>query len=103
MSEVATLSHTSILDNTIHSLGYTSLESFAREQVKNILNQKIAYYQSRIELYESKYGMNYIQFCEKFDEIKNHTMFEKEDDSMNWEVAIDLVKIYQLDVNKLNA
>lgn len=86
------------LDKTIQSWGFLNMQSFAREQAKNILSQKIAHYKSKIEHFEEKYCMNFTEFCENFDQIKNHTIIEKEDDSMHWETAIDVLKSYEIDL-----
>ena len=74
--------------------------SFENEQVKNILQQKIAYYQSRIDFFEQKYGLNFAEFCDKFSSIKNHSINEKEDDSMVWETSLDVVESYKRDLMK---
>lgn len=42
------------LDKTIQSWGFLNLQSFAREQAKKILLQKIAHYKSKIEYFEEK-------------------------------------------------
>lgn len=94
--------HTDVLTQTIQGLGYASVVDFAREQTKGILQQKIAYYQSRIDFFEQKYGLNFTEFCEQFEHIKPHTILEKEDDSIGWETAIDVVNAYHKDLLALN-
>ena len=86
------------LDKTIKSWGFANMQSFAREQAKNILSQKIAHFKSKIEYFEEKYSMNFTDFCENFELIKNHSIIEKEDDSMHWETAIDVLKSYEADL-----
>jgi hypothetical protein len=83
------------LSQTVQSWGYANLDVFAKEQAKNILQQKIAYYQSRIDFFEQKYALKFTEFCEKFSSIKNHGVLEKEDDSMVWETALDVVESYK--------
>lgn len=90
------------LTQTILGLGYTSVVDFAREQTKSILQQKIAYYQSRIDFFEQKCGLLFAQFCEQFGQIRTHSALEKEDDSLLWETAIDAVNAYQTDVVAFN-
>jgi hypothetical protein len=72
--------------------------SFENEKTKNILQQKIAYYQSRIDFFEQKYALKFSEFCEKFSSIKNHSITEKEDDSMIWETSLDVVESYKKDL-----
>ncbi|MBK9933469.1 MAG: hypothetical protein IPP61_10745 [Cytophagaceae bacterium] len=83
------------LNHTIQSWGFASINDFAREQAKSILQQKIAYYQSQINFFEQKYGVDFNVFCEKFDSISKHSIIEKEDDSIRWEAAIDATNEYQ--------
>ena len=89
-----------ILTQTVQSWGYANIDVFAKEQAKNILQQKIAYYQSRIDFFEQKYGLNFAEFCDKFSSIKNHSINEKEDDSMVWETSLDVVESYKRDLMK---
>ena len=91
-----------ILSQTIQSWGYANVEVFTKEQAKNILQQKIAYYQSRIDFFEQKYALNFAEFCEKFSSIKNHSIIEKEDDSMVWETSLDVVRVYKKDLMALS-
>ena len=76
--------------------------SLKSEKEKNILQQKIAYYQSRIDFFEQKYALNFTEFCDKFSSIKNHSIIEKEDDSMIWETSLDVVESYKKDLMALN-
>ena len=94
--------NTDVLTQTIQGLGYASLEDFAREQAKSILQQKIAYYQSRIDFFEQKYGLDFAQFSDQFAHIRPYSILEKEDDSLLWETAIDVLHAYQKDVLALN-
>ena len=47
------------LSQTVQGWGYANVDVFAKEQAKNILQQKIAYYQSRIDFFEQKYALNF--------------------------------------------
>jgi hypothetical protein len=76
--------------------------SLENEKLKNILQQKIAYYQSRIDFFEQKYALKFIEFCDKFSSIKNHSITEKEDDSMIWETSLDVVESYKNDLMALS-
>ena len=67
------------LSQTVQGWGYANVDVFAKEQAKGILQQKIAYYQSRIDFFEQKYALKFNDFCEKFSSIKNHGIIEKED------------------------
>ena len=92
---------TDVLTQTIQGVGYASLIDFAREQTRSIVQQKIAYQQSRIDFFEQKYGLTFGQFCEQFGQIKPYTRLEKENDSLVWETAIDVVQAYRNDLMAL--
>ncbi|MCU0338955.1 MAG: hypothetical protein MUE30_03655 [Spirosomaceae bacterium] len=96
------LEQSSALDRTVQAWGYVTVHDFAREQAKNILLQKMAYYQSKIDFFEQKYGLDFANFCTQFDNIKHHQLFEKEDDSLRWETAIDALESYRLEFQTLN-
>lgn len=96
-----TIQDNSALSRTVQSLGYTTIEDFAREQARSIIKQNMAYYQARIDLFEQKYGLCYGDFVKQFDALKRHSIIEKEDDSMLWETAIDVVNAYQADLEAL--
>lgn len=91
------------LDRTIHSWGYNTVQQFATEQAKNILQQKIAYYNSKVDYFQQKYGFNFSEFCLKFNDIKNHSLFEKEDDSIIWETSEDVLLSYKTELEALIA
>lgn len=93
----------SALGRTVQSLGYTTIEDFAREQARSLIKQNMAYYQARIDLFEQKYGLDFRAFVEQFDSIGKYSIIEKEDDSMLWETAIDVVNAYQADLEAIAA
>ncbi len=86
-----------ILNQTVQGWGYANVDVFAKEQAKGILQQKIAYYQSRIDFFEQKYALKFTDFYDKFSSIKNHSITEKEDDSMVWETSMDVIESYKKD------
>jgi hypothetical protein len=99
---MATQAGIELLSQTVQGWEYASVELFAKEQAKNILQQKIAYYQSRIDFFEQKYALKFTKFCEKFSSIKNHSITEKEDDSMVWETSLDVIESYKKDLVALS-
>ncbi len=84
-----------ILTNTIRGFGYTDVWTFAREQARNLVLQKIRSYQNRIDYFQEKYGMDYGKFCAQFHTIET-PLFEREDDSIEWETALAVIKFLQL-------
>ena len=59
------------LENVIQQLGYRSADDFLHIQLRNVLEQKIAYYQSRIDFFRRKYDMS-------FDEFRRRVVDEKD-------------------------
>ncbi|QJD80790.1 hypothetical protein [Spirosoma rhododendri] len=87
------------LDNLAQSLGYRSVFDFTRIQLRHAVEQKMAYYQSRIDYYQQKYGMDFIEFRRRVvDKTDSHLskfgIIEKEDDDMEWELSIEMVQGY---------
>lgn len=82
-------------------MGYTTIEDFAREQARSLIKQNIAYYQARIDLFEQKYGLDFGEFITQFDSLNQHAIIEKEDDSILWETAIDVIDAYRSDLKAI--
>lgn len=97
------LSKNAALDRTVQSLGFSTIEDFAREQARSLILQNMAYYQARIDLFEQKYGMDFSGFVEQFNVLGKYSIFEKEDDSLLWETAIDVVNAYRADLEAIAA
>ena len=103
LRNMETLHDNSALGRTVQSLGYASIQDFAREQARSLIQQNMAYYQARIDLFEQKYGLDFQQFVEQFDSLGKYSIIEKEDDSMLWETAIDVVSAYRADLEAIAA
>jgi hypothetical protein len=89
------------LEQTVQAFGYANSMVFAREQAMSLLQQRMAYYQSRIDYFTAKYGCNYETFCQQFHTLTTPTLFERENDSMEWETALDAFFEYQHDFSTL--
>ncbi|WP_229311744.1 hypothetical protein [Larkinella rosea] len=100
-------SNQSILEKVVHAFGYRSTEDFLRIEIRNLLQQKIAYYQGRIDFYEQKYGMNFDEFrrriVDKSDPVlSKFGMIEKEDDDNDWDDSIDFMLDYSNYLQQIN-
>ncbi len=82
---------------TLRSFGYSDVWDFALKQAQILVSEKIAYYQSRIDYYEAKYGMNYATFCAQFHQIAHPALLEREDDGTEWDAAIAAVRAFSKD------
>lgn len=87
------------LERVIQNLGYRSTDDFLHIQLRNVLEQKIAYYQSRVDFFEQKYGMNFSEFrhrvVNKSDTaLARFGVIEKENDDNDWDDALDFSADY---------
>ncbi len=91
----------SALEQTVQAFGYANIMAFAREQALGLLQQRIAYYQSRVDYFSAKYGYDYATFCQQFHTLQSPTLLERENDSMEWETALDALGEYERDIHAL--
>ncbi|MBD2753681.1 hypothetical protein [Spirosoma validum] len=87
------------LERVIQNLGYRSTDDFLHIQLRNVLEQKIAYYQSRIDFFQKKYEMNFDEFRQRVVDKSDSTLsrfgiIEKENDDNDWDDAIDFLTDY---------
>lgn len=90
----------------IHNLGYQSTDDFLRVQVRHALEQKISYYQSRIDFYEKKYGITLDEFHHRVVDpadpvLSKFGIVEKENDDFDWDDALDFVRIFSADLQQI--
>jgi hypothetical protein len=102
-----TLDTYNAIEELAHGLGFKSAFDFTKNQIRNVTLQKIAYYQSQIDTFEKKYGMNFEEFrirvIDKNDMIlSKFGIIEKEEDDNEWEDAIDFVQIYSQKLKRVN-
>ena len=82
------------IENLVKDFGYNSVEDFARIQARNLLMQRIAYFQGRIDFFTKKYSMTYEEFEQKWHDLTNFGIIEKEDDGQNWETSLEMTNLY---------
>ena len=82
------------IENLVKDFGYTSVEDFTRIQARNLLMQRIAYFQSRIDFFTKKYSMTYKEFEEKWHDLTSFGIIEKEDDGQDWETSLEMTTLY---------
>lgn len=89
------------LHETIHQLGFGSLEDFALAQAREKLLNEITICTANIEKFENKYKMDYADFCLHFNELQT-PLFEKEDDSSDWNAELKQLNILQKRLARLS-
>ncbi len=82
------------LHQTVQEMGYTSLEDFALQKARADLLHQIAICQHKIEELERKYGVDYVDFCKNFHQL-TQPLFEKEEDSAEWNAELKQLSILQ--------
>ncbi len=75
------------LHETVEQMGYNSVEDFALVQARQQLLNEICVCVTNIEKLEKKYGTGYADFCKNFSQL-TLPVFEKEEDSAEWNAEI---------------
>lgn len=88
------------LHETVEQMGYSSVEDFALVQAREKLLQEMNVCVRHIEQFEKKYGMDYADFCKNFHQLQQ-PVFEKEDDSAEWNAELKQLNILQKQVSRL--
>lgn len=82
------------LHNTVHEMGYESIEDFALQKARQHLLKEIIISRQKIEVFEKKYGIDYADFCKFFQQL-SQPVFEKEEDSAEWNAEIKQLSILE--------
>jgi len=82
------------LHETVQQMGYSSLEDFALIQAREKLLHEINCCLRHIEQFEKQYRIDYIDFCKKFYQLPQ-SLFEKEEDSAEWNAELKQLSILQ--------
>ncbi len=82
------------LQDAIQHMGFNSIEDFALDKAKEKLTGEINLCLNNIKKLEGKYQMDYADFCQKFHEL-NIPVFEKEEDSADWNAEMKQLNILQ--------
>ena len=75
------------LNEAVQQMGFASVEDFALEKTKETLLKEISESIKMTEQLESKYGLNYLDFCNKFHSLAQ-PVFEKEEDGAEWNAEL---------------
>lgn len=90
------------LEQAVHDLGYKSVNDYAKAKLQEEFRLEIVQKKSEISAFEQKYKMGFKEFKRVFFELNQFGLFEKEDDSMDWEFAIEVVKLYEEKLSALS-
>ncbi len=73
-----------VLEMVIHDLGYESVSNYALQKVREELQTQLQDYRRLAIVFEKKYQMNFQTFDKTFHELTSWSLFEREDDCMEW-------------------
>lgn len=87
------------LGSVIQHLGYRSADDFLHIQLRNVVEQKVAHYQGRVDFFRQKYDMDFDEFrqrvVDKSDSVLSRfAIIEKENDDNDWDDALDFLADY---------
>lgn len=88
------------LHETVEQMGYNSVEDSALVQARQQLLNEMAVCVTNIEKLEKKYGTDYADFCKNFLQLIQ-PMFEKEEDSAEWNAELKQLNILQKRLSRL--
>ena len=71
---------------------YRKSEEFLREMILDYVRHKMDFLEEQIKNFEKKYGVHFNGFTRK---IKNKATIEEEDDWMEWESSINMLKAWK--------
>lgn len=84
----------------IKKLGFDRLNDFFFQEIQTFIAQEINEWQDKIEAFEKKYKINCEQLHTHFHQIIEYDELEKEEDEVEWEMAIAFVKAHQKTLNE---
>ena len=80
------------LESTFQEMGYTSMADYAVKKAREELLRELKISLEAVDRFEKKYGMGYIEFAAKFNELSQVGLFEREDDSMDWRAELEVIR-----------
>ncbi|RIV23445.1 hypothetical protein DYU11_10610 [Fibrisoma montanum] len=76
------------IESIFHEMGYKSSTDYAIKKMQEELLRELKVHNTRIELFEEKYGMTYVEFERQFNQVTQFNQFERENDIMDWRVEM---------------
>ena len=70
------------------SAKYDSIRTFSGGLIRDVIEDKISYYEHVIKKFERRYGMSFSDFSKKSGE---GATIKEEDDWMEWEAAVNML------------
>ncbi|WP_155296350.1 hypothetical protein [Spirosoma rigui] len=80
------------VESIFHEMGYASSTDYAIKKAWEELLRDLKVSLERIDTFERKYGMSYADFDKQFHELTQYSLFEREDDSMDWRLELNEIR-----------
>lgn len=80
------------IESIFHEMGYKSSTDYAIQKAREELLHELKVCSDRINAFEEKYGMNYVEFDRRFNELTQFGLFEREDDIMDWRAEMHVLR-----------
>ncbi|SOD92761.1 hypothetical protein SAMN06269250_4145 [Spirosoma fluviale] len=89
------------VESIFHEMGYTSSTDYAIKKVREELLRELKVCSDAISVFEKKYGMGYEEFYNRFNELTQFGLIEREDDSMDWRAELTVLRGVEKRLTKL--
>ncbi|GEM_PF-1699336 len=76
------------IEQVFQKAGYSSSTDYAVKKMQEELLHDLKVCSERMEVFEKKYDMSYLEFHLRFDELTQVNQYERECDSMDWRVEL---------------
>ena len=80
------------IESIFHEMGFKSSTDYAIRKAQEELLRELKVCNGRIEVFEKKYGMTYMEFDRLFNELTQFGLFEREDDIMDWRAEMYVMR-----------
>jgi len=86
-----TVEQTSV-ESIFHEMGYASSTDYAIKKAREELLRELKVSLGRIDAFEKKYEMTYAEFDKQFHLLTQFSLFERDDDSMDWRAELTVLR-----------
>lgn len=76
------------IEQVFQQAGYSSSTDYAVKKMQDELLRTLKVCSERVEVFEKKYAMSYLEFHLRFNELTQANQYERECDSMDWRAEL---------------
>lgn len=91
------------LESTFRDMGYASVEDFAVQKAREELLREKKISDDAIAAFEAKYRMKFSEFETCFPSLTQFSLFEREDDLMDWRAEVHVRSVVEERLARLSA